>query len=348
MSTSAPEKTESGSDFERMGKTQKLAALLVLLGPESAAQVLKGLDEQEIETITGEMAAIGMLSRETQAQVLNEFAEVAVAASTSVRGGAELTQVALEKALGTFKASKIMSRIAPTQTPVAAIQEIAEVDAHQLFNLLKNEPAQMIALILSYLSPEKGSQVMSLLSPEKHEEVIERLAQLAPTPVEVVEGVITLLKQKLGGKYTRALRQSGGVKSAADILNALDKNVSKGLLLSLEEKNPSLGQSIRQKMFTFEDLSRLDPAALQKVLREVDMRDLAVALKNASKAVTTCLLGCLSKRAAETVNEEIGFLGQVKPRDIEAAQMRIIDVVRRLETEGEVEAAGAKGNEVHA
>lgn len=333
-----------------MTKIQKLAALLVILGTDSAVQVLKGLDEHEVESVTTEMAKFAMLSQEVQGDILREFTEVAVQASTSIRGGVDFTQHVLEKALGLFKATNIISRVAPSRAPVAAMQQIAELDSRQVFNLLKTEQPQTIALILSYLSAEKASQVLAMLRAEMREEVIERLATLAPTPIEVVETVVDVLNQKLGSKHTRALRQTGGVKAAADLLNALDKNASKALLISIEERSPELGQAIRQKMFTFEDVASLDTTALQKILREVDMRDLAIALKTASDTLKTALLNCISKRAAETVNEEISFMGPLKLRDIEAAQIRIIDVVRRLESEGEIELgdAGAKKDEASA
>ena len=154
-----------------------------------------------------------------------------------------------------------------------------------------------------------------------------------------------VLNHRVGTKPTRALNQTGGMKMTAELLNSLDKNISKTLLIALEERNADLGAGIRQKMFTFEDLSSLDLPSLQKVLREIDMRDLAVSLKSASDKLKSTLLACISKRAAETVNEEMSFMGPLKLKDIEAAQGRIIDVVRRLESEGEIELDSGKGNE---
>jgi flagellar motor switch protein FliG len=172
--------------------------------------------------------------------------------------------------------------------------------------------------------------------------VVERLATLAPTPIEIVEKVVEVLNRKLGTKHTRALNQTGGLKSAANLLNSLDKGFSKSLLINIEERNPELGQAIRQKMFTFEDVANLDVPMLQRVLREVDMRDLAIALKTASDALKTALLGAISKRAAETVQEEMGFMGPLKLRDIETAQLRIIEIVRKVEAEDE--AAAGEGS----
>ncbi len=339
----APETPPSTPEFARMTKQQKLAALLIILGPDSAAQVLKNLDDHELESVTSEMTKLPMIGQELQAEVLEEFSEVALWAGTGILGGMEYTQGALEKAVGLFKATNVITRVAPSRASVGAIQSIAALEARQIFNLIKLEQPQTNALILSYLTPEKASEIIALLRPEVREQVVERLATLAPTPIEVVEKVVEVLNQKLGGSPTRALNQTGGVLAAASVLNALNKNDSKSLLVSLEERNPDLGQAIRQKMFTFEDVAILQAPDLQKILRDVEMRDLAVALKTASETLKGRLLGAISSRAAETVKEEMGFMGPLKLRDIEAAQQRIIEVVRRLETAGEIDLGDGSG-----
>ena len=328
-------------EFAKMTKLQKLAALLIVIGPESAAQMLKNFDEHEIEVISLEMSKLNVISLELQNEVLREFTEVAVQASTSVMGGVNYTKTALEKSVGQFRASDIIGRIAPAPVPVTAMKQLIDLDARRLFNLLKDEQPQTIALIVSYLSPEKSSQVLMRLRSELRDHVVERLATLAPTPVEVVERIVEVLNQKTGVKATRALSQTGGLKNAADVLNSLDRNFSQAVLLELEKRNPDLGQAIRQKMFTFEDLALLDANSLQKVMREVDMRDLALSLKTATDKLKLALLSSISRRAAETVNEEISFLGAVKKRDIEAAQLRIIETVRRLEADGEIDLSTA-------
>jgi flagellar motor switch protein FliG len=331
-------------DMVTMTKLQKLAALLIILGPDSAAQILKNLDEHEIEAVSLEMSKLMVISQELQREILREFTEVAVQASTAVLGGVNFTKIALEKSVGLFRASDIIGRVAPARVPLAAMQQIIDMEGRQLFNLLKQEQPQTIALILSYLSPEKSCQLLMLLRGDLRDQVVERLATLAPTPVEVLERIVEVLNQKAGVKPTRALSQTGGVKNAADLLNSMDKNLSQSMLLDLEKRNPELGQAIRQKMFIFEDLALLDSASLQKIMREVDMRDLTVALKTASATLKAALLSAISKRAAETVNEEISFLGPLKKRDIEAAQLRIIDSVRQLETEGEIDLSSVNSN----
>jgi flagellar motor switch protein FliG len=217
------------------------------------------------------------------------------------------------------------------------VRRIADLEPRLLANLIKDENVQTIALVASYLRADKASEVLNLLRAEVRDQVIERLASLGPTPIEVIETVAEVLQRRLTGSSSRGLQQTGGVKSAADLLNSLKKDVSKTILASLEERNAELGQAIRQKMFTFADLIKLDSTSLQKILREVDMRDLALALKKADDGIKAKLFSAISKRAAETVNEEISFMGAVKLKEIDAAQVRIIEVVRRLETDGEID-----------
>jgi flagellar motor switch protein FliG len=335
----APAEVTENANLElgALTKTQKLAALLVMLGPDSAAVMLKQFQPREVDTISREMARFNLITREQQRDILSEFSDVAVAASTSVSAGVEATRNTLERAFGSFKASDVLSRVTSTRAPIGAMQTIADMDPRQIFNLLRDEHVQAITFIVSYLSAEKAAQVLNLLRADQRDQVIERLAILAPTPVEVGEKVVEVLNAKLGVRQTRALTQTGGITSVADLLNAMDKNASRGLLTHIEERNPELFQAIRKKMFTFEDLLLLEPPYIQRIMREIDTRDLTIALKKVSDPLKKLLLSSISRRAAETVQEEMAFLGQIKMRDIEAAQLRIIDTVRKLEAEGEIE-----------
>jgi flagellar motor switch protein FliG len=328
-----------------LNKIQKLAALLVMLGSESAAQVLKQFQPREIEAISREMARFSLISQEQQEEILMDFSEVAIAASTSLSAGVDITRITLEKALGSFKASDILGRVVTTRAPIGAMQSIADMDPRHIFNLIRDEQPQTIAFVVSYLSPERAAQVFALLRPDQRDKIIERLATLAPTPIEVGEKLVDVLNAKLGIKHTRALSQTGGVTTAADILNAMDKTVSRSLLTSIEERNPELCQAIRKKMFTFEDLLLLNSQAVQRIMRETDMRDLALSLKKASEPLKKLLLSNISRRGAEAVQEEMSMLGHVKLRDVEAAQFRIIDAVRKLEAEGEIELDQSRAGE---
>jgi flagellar motor switch protein FliG len=328
---------EGAAEGGALSKIQKLAILLVMLGSESAAVILKQFQPREIEAISREMARATLISRDQQEEILREFGEVALTATTSVSAGIDVTRVMLEKALGSFKASDVLSRVIPTRSSTGTMAAIGEMDPRHTFNLIRDEQPQTLAFVISNLPPDKAAQVLTMLRPEQRDQVVERLATLAPTPVEVAEKLVDVLNAKLGIKQTRAMTQTGGVTTAADILNAVDKTMSRSLLTTLEERNPELCQAIRKKMFTFEDLLLLEPQTIQRIMRETDMRDLTLALKKGSDPLRKLLLSSISRRAAETVQEEMAFLGHVKLREIEAAQFRIIDVVRKLEAEGEIE-----------
>jgi flagellar motor switch protein FliG len=282
------------------------------------------------------MAGLAFVSQELQQEILEEFTDVAVSASTAILGGPGFARNALERSVGAMRASDIIRRVAPAAAPPAAMRQILEMEAGELFNLLKSEQPQTIALVLSHLTAEKSSRVLALLSPEARQKVVERLAMMGPTPLEVVERIAGVLGKKTAQKPVRALSQTGGVKTAAQMLNSLDKSLSQSVLSDLEKHNPQLGEEIRRGMFTFEDLVLLGPAALQKLMREADRRDLAVALKTATSKLKNLLLSAVSKTAADALNREISLLGPLMRREIEAAQGRIVQAVRRLEGGGEL------------
>jgi flagellar motor switch protein FliG len=336
---------ETAPENAVLNKTQKLAALLIMLGTESAGQILKQFQPREIEAVSREMARFNLITHRQQQEILQEFSEVAVAASTSISAGVEVTRNTLEKALGSFKASDVMGRVVSTRAPIGAMQAIADMDPRHIFNLIRDEQAQAITFVISHLSPEKAAQVLGMLRVEQRDTVIDRLATLAPTPVEVGEKVVDVLNAKLGVKQTRALAQTGGITSTADVLNAMDKAVSREMLASMETRNPELSTAIRKKMFTFEDLLLFAPPVIQRIMREIEMRDLTLALKKASEPLKRLMLSNISRRAAESVQEELLFLGHVKLRDVEAAQFRIIDAVRKLESEGEIDLDEARALE---
>ena len=327
-----------------MSRFQKLAALLVMLGPETSSSVFKLMGEDEVGFIAEEMSRLSLLNAREQREVLSEFSSLAVHASTAVCGSVELARSTLEKSVGMFKAADILGRISPTPTAPGAIQRIVEMEPRQLFNLIKQEQNQTIALLISYLSPDSASRILSMLDTEKRAIVIERLATLSPTSSEVMESVVEVVLARAGNTPPVAVSRSGGIKPAADILNSMDKSLSKSLLSVLEEKNSELSQAIKQKMFTFEDLVALEASDIQKILRDVDMNRLAIALKTASDRLRALLLSCLSKRAAEAVEEELEFAGPVKLADVEEAQSQIIAIVRQMEANEEIDLSSLRGN----
>ena len=325
------------STILRLNASQKLAAFLVVMGEDAAAEIVKNFDDNERELVCAEMANLPLLDSNQQGAVLQEFTEMAVEARSGISGSVDFTRAVLEKSVGLFKAAEIIGRVGTARTSVATMQQIIDLDATSISNLIKEEDPQTIALVLSYLSSAKGSEVLMSLPERQREIVVEKLATLESTPIEVVETLGEVLSAKVGEKVSRALNQTGGEKSAAAVLNAMSKDDRKKLLDNIDERQPDLVRSIRMKMFTFDDLQTLDVKTMQKIMREVDAGQLAIALKAATTTLRDAMLGALSKRAAENVNEEIeGLPDNLSMRAIESAQNSIIDVVRQLETEGEI------------
>ena len=327
----------SSVDSLNLNASQKLAAFLVIMGEDAAAEIVKNFDDNERELVCAEMANLPLLDSQQQGEVLQEFTEMAVEARSGISGSVDFTRSVLEKSVGLFKAAEIIGRVGTARTSVASMQQIIDLDSTSITNLLKEEDAQTIALVLSYLSAAKGSEVLMGLPERQREIVVEKLATLESTPIEVVETLGDVLSSKVGERVSRALNQTGGEKSAAAVLNAMSKDDRKKLLDNIDERQPDLVRSIRMKMFTFDDLQTLDVKTMQKIMREVDAGQLAIALKAATTTLRDAMLGALSKRAAENVNDEIeGLPDNLSMRAIESAQNGIIDVVRQLETEGEI------------
>ncbi len=336
MESTLKAELEVSAEFAALTKMQKLAAFFLIVSPENAAHLMKSLDEHDLEEVSTEMVKMGAVSQDLQCEILREFSGVAVEAATAITGGMDRAKGLLEKSVGSFRASDIIGRVSPHRASVGAMQQIVEMDARHIFSLLRNEQLQTIVLVTSYLSQDKASQLLALFRPDIREHIIERLATMVPTSVEVVEDVAQALHSKSGPNHTRSCNQTGGVRVAAQLLNSLPQDMSRSILASLCEHNSELGDAILKKMFTFEELGLLDSRTLQILLRDIDMRLLAVALKPASEKLKKALLSCLSKRAAENILEEISFMGPLRVSEIDAAKAQILDTVRQLETDGEI------------
>ncbi len=323
-------------DYAKLNRQQKLAIFLICIGPEAAAEVLKQFDDATIELLCREMSTFPIVTQAVQKQVMEEFSSVVSQSFTSALGGLSYAQRTLEIAKGDYKASSIIDRVGPVGTSVDVIKDISEMEGRQIFNLVKHEQPQTIAFVLSYLDSAKASEVFTLLGPDLREEVVERLGTIESTSLELVGKIARSLGKHFDTKMRPSFHRSGGVRAVADLLNELDKDMSKSLLARLEERNATLGSAIRKKLFSFEDLGRLQPADLQRVLREVDSANLAISMKSASETLREKIYNCISKRAAEGLKEELELLGPVRLKDVETAQDTIIQVVRRLEEEGQI------------
>jgi flagellar motor switch protein FliG len=330
--------TSSASVNEiKLTRVQKLAAVMILLGEDAAGIILKTFDKNEREQVCAEMANLPMLDVDEQQKILGEFTERAVASISSLEGSEDYTKRVLERAVGMFEAEEIIGRVSMSRTSVTAMQQIIDMDPLGICNLIKEEQAQTISLVLSYLPPAKAGDVLLRLPESVRENVVERLAKLAPTPIEVVETVGRTLSKRIGDKITRSLNQTGGYQSAASLLKNMSKDSRDEILNNMDERIPDLVREIKSKMFTFDDLAELDNRVLQKAMTQVDADRLPLALIASTDRVRDALLGAMSKRAAETVREEMENLGKVKLADINAAQETVVSVIREMEDSGELE-----------
>ena len=327
-------------EYAKLNKVQKIAAFLITIGPEAAGDVMKSFDTVQLEPICREMMGMPLIPTAVQREVMDEFAGVVKEGARSTLGGLGFTHAALELAKGDYTASSILSRCEPA-TRSEANDEIRQMDGQQVFNLVKSEQPQTIAFVLSCMDTAKAAEIVGMLTPEVREEVVERLGAMDATSRDSIHKVAKNLNQHIDRRaMQQGLNRSGGVKACAEILNALDKEMRKNLLIKVEERNAPLGAAIRKMVFSFDDLSRLTIADLQRVLREVDASCLPLALKTARPAITTAMLAAMSKRAAQGLAEEIEMLSQPKAKEVEAAQNKIIEVVRKLEESEEITIGG--------
>jgi len=324
-------------DYKQFTKVQKIAAFFIFIGPDAASEVMKDFETSHLELICREMASLHVIDENVQRQLLEEFAEVISAGVNSKLGGVGYAQAVLAKAKGDYTAATVINRVAPTTVHSEAGEDIRQMEGRQILNLVKSEQPQTVAFVLSYMDTAKAAEIVMMLAPELREEVVERLGAMEPTSHDVLLKIAKNLNRHFDKKaLQQGLHRSGGVKSVADILNALDKDTRKTLLTRIEERNAPLGAAIRKKVFSFDDLARLERVDLQRVMREVDMSDLAVALKSAKPAMIEAVMAAISKRAAEGLREDIEMLGPTKMKDVENAQDKIIQVVRKLEEAEEI------------
>lgn len=324
---------------------QKAAILLITLGPEYSAMIFKHLAEDEIEEITLEIANMKRVNPDVKEQVLEEFYEVCLAQEYISEGGIGYAREILEKALGNDKAVDVINRLTAS-LQVRPFDFARKADPAQLVNFIQNEHPQTIALILSYLDPQKSAQVVSSLNPEKQSEVAKRIATMDRTYPEVIKEVELVLEKKLSNLVTQDYTKAGGVQSVVEILNAVDRGTEKHIMENLEMSDPELAEEIKKRMFVFEDIISLDSTAIQRFIRDIENNDLAIALKGSTDEVKEVILSNMSKRMAEMISEDMEFMGPVRLRDVEEAQQKVVNVIRKLEEAGEIIISRGGGDEL--
>jgi flagellar motor switch protein FliG len=331
-----------GVESQPLKGVSKAAILLLNMDKDVAVAVLRHLDEDIVEDITREIAQLDLVGQDERGKVIEEFYNIALARSYAKQGGLGYAKLLLQKALPPDQASHVMKLI-EHQVNRRPFSFLAKTDAENLLTFIQDEHPQTIALILSHLTPSKASQVLSDLPVAKQIEVVSRIANMENTNPEVVREVEQGLAARLSGIVSQTFQKVGGVESVAEMLNLADRSTEKGILEALEGQDPDLVEQIRRLMFVFEDILLVNDKGIQAVLKEIENEELALALKTASEELREKIFKNMSERASQLIKEDMEFMGPVRVSDVESAQQKIVDVVRRLEDAGEVIISGRGG-----
>ncbi|MBW7904698.1 MAG: flagellar motor switch protein FliG [Phycisphaerae bacterium] len=322
---------------------RKAAILLLALRPENAAKVLRKLPREHVELVTREIADLENVSSELRAKTIREFYHTVLARQYMDAGGLAAARNLLEKVLPADDAKRIAGRL-EHQMNSQPFGFLHKTETENLLMFLAGEHPQTIALVLSHLPAAMASEILVGLPPQRQTEVITRVANMDQTSPDVIREVEIGLESRLAGMVNERFERTGGVKSVAEILNLAGRATEKAILDGLAQDNPDLVEEIRRLMFVFEDVLMVDDRGIQAVLKEIENDELALALRTASDELKQKIFGNMSERAAALIKEEMEFMGPVRISDVEAAQQRIVDVVRRLEDAGELIIQG-KGSE---
>jgi flagellar motor switch protein FliG len=340
----AAETIEKTSPLAGMNKTQKLAALLVVLGPEEASVILSSFNQRQMEQIMTEMAKIEFLSADIQRALLEEFSSVTLEAVTSAFGGVEKAQHVLEKSLGQAKAKEVIGRVAPGSAVSPHIEELRNMTPPAIAQMLRGEQPQSWALVMAQLDHDNCAQIFRGLDLGFRAEVMLRMAKMEPVSPDVLDRLIKGLLARRTESATRDYVTADGTKFLTEIMKKLDRNAANDALNALAETDPDLSASIRTMMFVFDDLVTLDAATIGIILREVDFNTLAVAMKDCAPKLKEMVLKNLTKRAAEGLLENLKMSGSVKRRDVEAARAQVMEQVFDIERRGDISLAREDAN----
>jgi flagellar motor switch protein FliG len=318
-----------------LNNAQKAATVIISLGSETAAQVYKYLSEDEIEKLTYEIAKIQKLGSDDVEDILNDFYALCLTQKVVTEGGVSYARNVLEKAFGAQVASSLLDRVTKS-LKTKAFEFIRKADAKNLMTTIQSENAQTIALVLSYARSDQAASVISELPKDVRIDVVERIAKMDRTSPEIVNQVEKVLERKFSAMVSTDFMEVGGINYIADVMNHIDRSSEKFIFDELYKRDAKTADLIRQKMFVFEDILTLDGMSIQRFLRDVDSKDLVVALKGANQDVQEVIFQNMSQRMGETVRSDMEYLHNVRMRDVEEAQQRIVGVIRKLEEDGEL------------
>ena len=323
------------TDPRELHGVSKAAILLLAVGPDNASMVLKHLSSEKVEEVTRELAGLGRVSDTMQNAVIEEFYNISIATQYASEGSLAYAKQLLQNSLEPGDADRVLGQI-QTQVQKTPFSFLQRAESDNLLTFIQDEHPQTIALILCHLSHHKASEILVGLPMEKQLEVIKRVANMEQTNPEVIREVEQGLESRLSNMLMQNMEKAGGVPTVAEILNLADRATEKTIMEGLESDDPDLVEEIRRLMFVFEDIKLVNDKGIQAVLKEIENDELSVALKTASEGLQEKIFGNMSERAAQMVKEDMEFMGPVRVSDVEAAQQRIVDIVRRLEEAGDV------------
>lgn len=320
---------------ESLSARQKAAVMLMALGPEASAEVIRHLDEAEVEALTREVAQLDEVQDFQREAAIAEFCNQATTAALP-RGGMGSARSVLVKAFGNERANQVVQKVAHAieDEPFAFLRK---ADPARVAGLLKDENPQAVALVLSRMPVQNAANILSHFEPEVRVDVATRIATLEPTTAETISTLETFLHEKYGPQLERELIQAGGPQRLVELLSKVDINTERLIVEALEEQKPELAERVKSMLFTFDDIVQLDDRAVQAVVKEIDVRELATALKGTRADVQVKIFHCMSERAVTMIKEDMEFMGPTRLKTIEEAQKRIVSIIRRLEEAGEIQ-----------
>lgn len=323
-------------ELHNMTATQKVAALLIVLGPTTASEVLKNItDDELLEQITLDIASLNKVSNDILNGILEEFKAIFQASNYISAGGMDYAKELLEKAYGGDQAKRILDRLVVLMNS-NPFQFFNEADPGQLATSFQNENPQLIALIMAYLKPEHSAQVLNYLPPEVQANVAVKIADMDTTNPEILSEIEKIVESKFSSVVVQDFSKAGGVESLANILNRADRSTERNVIELLEVQNPQLAEEVRELMFVFEDIISLEDRAIQRILREVETKDLAMSLKGTKEDVKEKIFKNMSERAQAMLRDEMEYMGPVRAREVQEIQSKIVGIIRTLEVAGEI------------
>ncbi len=322
-------------DIQELTPVQKAAVVITSIGAENAAHVYKRLSDEEVERLTFEVSSLPYMDIGQVDTVLNEFYELCLTQKVITEGGIDYARQVLEKAYGPEMAQKLMEKVSKSMQ-TKAFEFVRKSDYKNLLAIIQNEHPQTIALVLSYVNSEQASAVLQELPREKRVEVVERIAKMESASPETVKAIESTLERKFAAVVSMDLTEVGGINYVADVLNKVDRGTEKYIFDELSARDPALVEEIKKKMFVFEDILSLDSMSIQRFIRDVETKDLAIAIKGSNAEVAATLYANMPQRMQESIQQEIEYLHNVRMRDVDEAQQRIVGIIRHLEEEGEL------------